>query len=114
MQHVNDDMDDLVRRAAKEYPLNTNSGQWEKIADALHNKDFYPPTENKNGRRKLFWFLLLIPCLLYHQHNTRTGSLIGNKQANVVLTQRDVAGKNEPNLLQQSTTINNLQKPSLA
>ena len=33
MQFVNDDMDDLYRRAAEEYPLKTDSGDWNKVLD---------------------------------------------------------------------------------
>ena len=35
MQYVNDDMDELFRRAAKDYPLNTNSADWEKVKNKL-------------------------------------------------------------------------------
>lgn len=36
MQDVNDDMDELFRRAANNYPLNTNGADWSKIAAALN------------------------------------------------------------------------------
>ena len=35
MQYVNDDMDELFRRAAENYPLNTNSADWNEVQKKL-------------------------------------------------------------------------------
>lgn len=62
MQYVNDDMDDLFRRAAQDYPLNTRGADWDKLQKALEE----PPAPNgaparKDNRRHLLWLLLLLP-----------------------------------------------------
>jgi hypothetical protein len=59
MQSVNDDMDELFRRAAKDYPLDTNSGDWNKVARQLDTS----AQENRSRRNKgkYLWLLLLIP-----------------------------------------------------
>lgn len=63
MQYVNDDMDELFRRAAKDYPLKTNSADWEKVkkklADAAPDGEQKP--SNGNNRRHFLWLLLLLP-----------------------------------------------------
>ena len=60
MHHVNDDMDELFRRAGKEYPLDTGGADWEKIAGELNI-----PAEEKGGsgnsNKKFLWLLLLLP-----------------------------------------------------
>ena len=37
MQFVNDDMDDMYRRAAEEYPLKTDSGDWNKVLEKMQS-----------------------------------------------------------------------------
>jgi hypothetical protein len=63
MQYVNDDMDELFKRAAENYPLDTNSANWNKVLAALQNetgaKTISEKKGNKNGR--LLWLLLLLP-----------------------------------------------------
>jgi hypothetical protein len=63
MQSVNDDMDELFRSAAENYPLDTNSADWNKVLSALQGqtqaKTISEKKENKNGR--LLWLLLLLP-----------------------------------------------------
>lgn len=60
MHHVNDDMDELFRRAGKEYPLDTGGADWEKIAAEL---DISTPekTGAGNNNKKFLWLLLLLP-----------------------------------------------------
>jgi hypothetical protein len=65
MQYVNDDMDELFKRAAEDYPLHTNSADWNKVLAALQsqdekgNKTVSEKKTNKNGR--FLWLLLLLP-----------------------------------------------------
>lgn len=63
MQYVNDDMDELFKRAAENYPLDTNSANWNKVLAALQNETEVKSTpENKgNKNRRLLWLLLLLP-----------------------------------------------------
>ncbi|HET7899363.1 MAG TPA: outer membrane beta-barrel protein [Flavisolibacter sp.] len=63
MQHLNDDMDELFRRAAGEYPLNTGGADWEKMQALLSSEQTVPVP--KKGRKKHFlWLLLLLPVAL--------------------------------------------------
>lgn len=57
MQHLDNNMDDLFRRAAEGYPLNTGSADWEKVSAMLKQKEEGPQSpENRNP----FWLLLLL------------------------------------------------------
>ena len=49
MQYVNNDMDDVFRKAAEEYPLDTRSMDWNKVLTALQQND-EPPEPPKNNR----------------------------------------------------------------
>ena len=60
MQHVNDDMDELFRRAGEEYPLDTRGADWEKISRALGSQEPEKPVAKKINRNFL-WLLLLLP-----------------------------------------------------
>jgi len=61
MQYVNDDMDELFKRAAENYPLDTKTADWNKVLAALQNETETKPEKkgNKNGR--FLWLLLLLP-----------------------------------------------------
>ena len=60
MHHVNDDMDELFRRAGREYPLDTTGADWEKIAKQLNNEEPEKPV-SKGSNRRLLWLLVLLP-----------------------------------------------------
>lgn len=64
MQSVNDDMDELWRRAANEYPLNTGGADWDKVASRLG----IPPEPPKRRDRRYLWLLLLllVPVVCMH------------------------------------------------
>jgi hypothetical protein len=72
MHHVNDDMDEIFRRAGKEYPLDTTGADWEKIAKEL-NISMQEKAVSKNSNRKFLWLLLLLPfsfiCTQYFADN---------------------------------------------
>jgi hypothetical protein len=60
MHHVNDDMDEIFRRAGKEYPLDTGGGDWEKIAKEL-NIPAEGDARSGGGKKRFLWLLLLLP-----------------------------------------------------
>src|SRR5687768_4698087 len=63
MQFVNDDMDDLYRRAAEDYPLKTDSGDWNKVLDKMQaGGEGKIPV--KRDRSRYFLLLALIPLVL--------------------------------------------------
>src|SRR6476620_10411424 len=73
MQYVNDDMDDLFRRAAENYPLDTKSADWDKIAAELNLK----PDKTNNGNtkdRRFLWLLLLLPLSFICNHIFKDGT----------------------------------------
>ncbi len=62
MQPLNDDMDDLFRRASEEYPLNTQGADWNKVMQQLDHKEEALPEENKKKKDfRSLWLLLLLP-----------------------------------------------------
>src|SRR5579863_5570387 len=66
MQYLNDDnMDELFRRAADDYPLNTEPKDWDKVIAKMQAEDADSEagknSAKKNGYRKYLWLLLLLP-----------------------------------------------------
>jgi hypothetical protein len=90
MQYVNDDMDDLFRRAAENYPLDTKSADWDKIAAELEIKSERTKDSISKGRR-LLWLLLLLPLSFVCNHifNTGTPVLLNADQNGSVNISRD-------------------------
>jgi hypothetical protein len=86
MQHVNDDMDELFRRAGEEYPLDTSGADWSKIAKELN----LPATEKaapENSNKKLLWLLLLLPfsfiCTQYFSDKSTSETSVSKVEKNV-------------------------------
>src|SRR6187549_828095 len=63
MQFVNDDMDDMYRQAAEEYPLKTDSGDWNKVLEKMQS-DSKGKIPERKVKRRYFLLLVLIPLLL--------------------------------------------------
>ncbi|RYY96815.1 MAG: hypothetical protein EOO11_12500, partial [Chitinophagaceae bacterium] len=62
MQFVNDDMDEVFRRAGSDFPLNTGGADWSKVARALELPGEEPaPPRRRRDRRYLWLLLLLLP-----------------------------------------------------
>lgn len=61
MQGVNDDMDDLFRKAAEHYPLKTDSDNWDSVLNKMDATEPAMPAKTKKNFRKLLWLLVLIP-----------------------------------------------------
>lgn len=77
MQYVNDDMDELFKRAAENYPLDTRSADWNKVLAALQNETETKTTSGrKEGKKGRFlWLLLLLPLGLICNRFYSPGSL---------------------------------------
>jgi hypothetical protein len=63
-------MDELFRQAAQDYPLNTDSGNWNAVFDKMQKGN----NKQKAGKGKYFFLLLLIPigilCTTYITNDT--------------------------------------------
>ena len=87
MQDVNNDMDDLFRKAAEHYPLQTGVADWEKVLAGLKEDDDVPmPVAIDAGqkrKRRALWLLWLLPlCLLYiplHDHYLTKNEVVKTK-----------------------------------
>jgi len=77
MLNLNDDMDDLIRQAADDYPLKIEGKDWDKVVGAMSSGNNIQPVNNK----KYWWLLLLlIPLLtmgvLFMNKNGETQKLV--------------------------------------
>ncbi|HLX91662.1 MAG TPA: hypothetical protein VKR32_08265 [Puia sp.] len=83
MQYLNDDnMDELFRRAAEDYPLKTGAENWNEVNAALRSGNADSNTEaqaeGKKSFRKYLWLLLLLPMVwicnsqLFRNDSTQT------------------------------------------
>jgi Outer membrane protein beta-barrel domain len=80
MQFIDNDIDDLYRRAAEDYPLNASGSDWNKVFNALNQQ---PEEERK--RPFLFWksatiltLVLTLPLLIAHNWHPSPLSRIGS------------------------------------
>lgn len=96
MQFENDDMEELFREAAENYPLKITGADWNKVSEALKQRD--AATLNHPGSRKnMLWLLLLlfIPllCTVFNKGDRNAASetiLAANNKA------PGVSGENNP------------------
>ena len=84
MQFVNDDMDDdLFRQAAEQYPLRTDSGNWNNVLEKMQAGGNVP--NKKGGKPRYILLLALIPLLLicttYIKHDSSVTESQGKKSA---------------------------------
>ncbi len=65
MEHVNNDMDDLFRKAGDLYPLKTSESDWDQVLGKLRGEipgeqQAVPAMQDRGARNKSRWFLLLL------------------------------------------------------
>jgi hypothetical protein len=70
MEYLDDEMDDLFRKAGEHYPLKTSDSDWDAVLGRLQPAGNTPPAEGdipekRNHNRRLFWLLLLLPLGLF-------------------------------------------------
>ncbi|WP_276502668.1 porin family protein [Terrimonas pollutisoli] len=81
MQDLNQNMDELLRKAAEHYPLKINESGWETIVSSLTNTAEKPASRKKNGFIKYTGlFLLFISLLLADGIITRSLKKNGSGQ----------------------------------
>jgi len=100
MQHINDDIDELYRHAAEDYPLKIEGADWDSVAKRLNDdKDdaalplmLFPKTQVNSGKKyRYLLLLLLIPAAFItakytgllngdgnHTNNTETATAKNN------------------------------------
>lgn len=118
MQNIENDMDDLFRRASDKYPLNTGRGDWESIEKRLSVASLSDEPQKKgrkNNYKKLLLLLLLIGVSLLigfmilnpNHRNYQAG--IDDKQTNLKggLNNKPIA-KNNLIIDQSSEKINKI------
>ena len=104
MQNIENDMDDLFKRAAEYYPLNAGQGDWESIAKRLaviEHQVITGKPEKKNNRKP---FLLLLLIVLSSLIGFMT-LIPGSKN---YFTNKSFTKKNQPSL-QKKMTISTIQ-----
>lgn len=97
MQYVNDDMDDVFRKAADNYPLDTKSADWNKVLSALQgeNNVASPTADRKNKNGRLLWLLLLVPFGLICNKLYSPGSSDKSAPTETAAIKQQPAGKEE-------------------
>ena len=111
MQFVNDDMDDLIRRAAEEYPLKTDSGDWDKLVSKMQADSGNKNIPGKKGnRRRYLLLLILIPLLLIcttYINNNSSGNI--NNQISKETTVKQPVSNIDENRQIREKDKNNVQ-----
>jgi hypothetical protein len=64
MQHIDQNMDDLFRKAAADYPLKLNESQWDDIAPMVVQGQVNNPVSNKTISKKYIGLLVIFLSLL--------------------------------------------------
>jgi hypothetical protein len=113
MQYVNDDMDELFKRAAEDYPLDTSNADWNKVLAALQgeagtNSISEKKKGNKNGR--LLWLLLLLPLGLICNQLYSPGALNNTSALNSKGTTKAVVQNETPATENDGQQNNNRNK----
>jgi hypothetical protein len=115
MQFIDNDIDDLYRRAAEGYPLNTSGSDWNKVLNALNQQQ-----EEERKRPFLFWksatilaMVLTLPLLIAHNWHplplSRIGSADQAGSSNVTrIAHNPIPGQRKaPSTLSASSPANN-------
>ena len=85
MQYIDDDMDELFRKAAEYYPLNTNSGDLNEVLKKIATNDPEKITPvNKKKYTRLLLLLLLLPLSwigyqYFNSHNQNGKNVFADK-----------------------------------
>ncbi|MDI3322436.1 outer membrane beta-barrel protein [Pinibacter soli] len=112
MQYLDDNMDELFRKAAEEYPLKSPEPDWSRIESALQmgNNTPLPSGRDKRDNRRLLWFLLLLPLGFVFTHNIKSGRALN--KANTIAAAKSGDEKTNAQADKQLITANsNIQYP---
>ncbi|MEO8713023.1 MAG: hypothetical protein ABI405_12910 [Parafilimonas sp.] len=89
-----DDMDEMMRKAAENYDVDAEkASDWNAVFAAVHGEGNEPPVEEKKRKRRfVFWWFLLIPL-----------GWIANTEYNKFNTQHSITKNNSASSLQTKT-----------
>src|SRR3954463_6606148 len=119
MLNLNDDMDDLIRQAADEYPLKIKGEDWDKVLGAMQSA----AVTAQPGKRKKYWLLLLLllPLIvaipfMYKNSNTQKPITLSNTEKSEKAIKEQNAGgasnKNEHSINKGNNTTTEIAASS--
>ena len=115
MHYENENMDELFRRAAENYPLDTSSKDWNKVMQALQTENGQPEVAQKNNRGRFLWLLLLLPmglvCNQYFMQNNNDEKNISSAAKEVIPAKPSSQSKKQTKTEETGFTIAEKQKP---
>jgi hypothetical protein len=95
MQPLNDDMEDLFRQAAEEYPLDTSGADWNKVNKELHLKaGAVSEGVTKKRDYRFLWLLFLLPIGFICGKYIGNDNMIANIETNESMTTPSAPRKN--------------------
>ena len=102
MQDVNNDMDDLFRKAAEQYPLKTDGADWQKVFAGLQEAAVPVAEEKEKRKRRFLWLFLLLPlgllwAVYYQSDNQPKQQMAAAKEATANGTSNDAVTNNAAN-----------------
>ena len=115
MQYVNDDMDELFRRAAENYPLDTSSANWSKVLALMEGEteDKTVSEKKQNNNRRLLWLLLLLPLSFVCNQLYTPGFLNGDGAQEVPGTEaKSTVTKSIPGSLSTDSKVSTVEEKS--
>jgi len=119
MQQADNDMDDLFRKAAQDYPLKTDNADWEKVRSYLSPAAGITETASpKKDYKKFLWLLLLLPIgwacyiLISHENNASKQSSLNqnNTPLNTVPALSNLTKQAKPDEKEKETNSLNAGK----
>ena len=100
MQYIDNDMDELFRKAGENYPLRTDGADWDalqaKLADSTSDAAAYTP---KKFNRNYLWLLLLLFVPLIMVINKSDNQTIAGRQGDlkdIVAAEKSITTKTAP------------------
>ncbi|MCY7422038.1 MAG: PorT family protein [Chitinophagaceae bacterium] len=93
MLNVNDDMDELMRRAAENYPLKADSNNFDKVLEGIRSfKSEDELKEPDRSNKRLLWLLLLLPfTFICNKYYNNGGAEVVSKSGTPVETTKSTA-----------------------
>ena len=105
----NDDMEDMMKKAADNYELNEDmAADWNKVRAALQNEDAFITSAYKEKKRRklfLFWWLLLIPAIAILTYETGLYNSDKEQNPKTIITKKQ-NNTTQNNSLKNKKTIN--------